>query len=132
MKRGSFLKKIKYASIGSAMADMALLLLVFFMATTTSEPPKGVDVELPVADAKGAEQDTFYMTIAANGSVYLDGQLVGVDELKNQLSMRSGEKDRTISITADKDLEYQQVSRVLGILKEKEFLNVVFMSQPQE
>ncbi|MBN2434961.1 MAG: biopolymer transporter ExbD [Spirochaetes bacterium] len=132
MKRESFLKKIKYASIGSAMADMALLLLVFFMATTTSEPPKGVDVELPVADAKGAEQDTFYLTIGSDGAVYLDGEYVTGEQLRDQLGMRAGEKDRTISITADKDLNYGQVASVLNILKEKEFLNVVFMSQPRE
>ncbi len=132
MKAESILKKLKPISIGSAMADLALLLLVFFMATTTTEPPKGVEVELPVAKTRGAEQDSLYVTIGRNGGLYLDGQQVSLQDFAETLDVRAAEKDHTVSITADKTLDYSQVSPVLNVLREKEFLNVVFMSQPKK
>jgi len=125
----SFLTKLKPLSIGASMADMAMLLLIFFMATTTTEPPKGVEVDLPVAATKGAEQDSIYITIAKNGDIYYDGKIVSYEQLQDSLVMRQSEKDRVVAITADKNLDYEKVSIVLGILQERDFLNIVFMSQ---
>jgi len=132
MKPNSMLKRLRPISIGSAMADLALLLLVFFMATTTTEPPKGVEVELPTAKTVGAEQDAIYVTIARNGALYVDGVQVNMLQFADMLDMRQAERDHTVSITADKTLDYSQVSRVLNVLRDREFLNVVFMSQPRK
>lgn len=132
MRKGSFLSKLRPITLGSAMADMALLLLVFFMASTTTEPPRGVEVVLPKGTTQGAEQDSLYMTISRSGDIYFDGNLVELEGLHDNLAMRRGEKDRPVAITADRDLDYAYVSRVLGILQEQDFLNVVFMSEPRE
>lgn len=118
-------------SVGAAMADIALLLLVFFMATTTTEPPKGVEVDLPRAQTEGAEQDNIYISIGRNGRIYYDHGFVTLDNLKDQLALRMGEKDRVVAITADKNLPYATIQKVLNLLKELDFLNVVFMSQPK-
>ena len=131
MVRKSFLKKLKPITIGSSMADMAMLLLVFFMATTTTEPPKGVEVELPSAYTRGAEQDSLYITISKTGRIYLDGRQVNMEQLNDYLAMRQSERDRSVSITADKNLNYKQVSGVLTTLQEQDFLNIVFMSEPK-
>lgn len=132
MRKGSFLSKLRPVTLGSAMADLALLLLVFFMASTTTEPPKGVEVFLPVGTTQGAEQDSLYVTIARNGDIYFDGKIVDFEELHDNLAIRGGEKDRPVAITADRDLDYASISQVLGILQEQDFLNVVFMSEPRE
>lgn len=132
MNKNSFLRKLKPISFGTAMADIALLLLVFFMTTTSTEPPKGVEVVLPKAETKGAEQDSLFVTISKQGSLYFDGNQVTLQQLHDSLAMRQAEKDRIISITADKDLNYEVVSMVLGVLQEQEFLNVVFMSEPRD
>ena len=129
MLAGSFLKKLKPVSIGASMADMALLLLVFFMSTTTTEPPKGVDVELPHATVKGAEQDSIYLTIGSDARIYYEGKNINYNQLQDNLVMRQSEKDRVVSITADKNLEYDEVAKVLKILQDNDFLNVVFMAQ---
>lgn len=132
MRKGSFLSKLRPITLGSAMADMALLLLVFFMASTTTEPPKGVEVVLPKGTTQGAEQDSLYMTISRTGEIYFDGNPVEIENLHDNLAMRQGEKDRPVAITADKDLDYAYISQILGILQEQDFLNVVFMSEPRE
>jgi biopolymer transport protein ExbD len=132
MKKHSFLKKLPPIAIGSSMADMAMLLLVFFMATTTTEPPKGIEVDLPKAVTSGAEQDSIYLTIAKNGDTYFDGKPVTLRELNDNLANRRFEKDKTVAITADRKLLHAQLSRILQVLQEQDFLNIVFMSEPRE
>jgi len=132
MKSRSFLNRLKPISFGSAMADLALLLLVFFMASTTTEPPKGVEVDLPKSITQGAEQDSVYITVSAQGDYYLDGKKMELTGINDHLAMRSSEKDSVVAVTADKDLEYSVVERLLAVLKEQDFLNLVFMSQPRK
>lgn len=132
MRYESRLSKLRGVSIGSAMADMALLLLIFFMAATTSEPPQGVDVTLPQSHTEGAEQDTIYLSISAQNIIYVDGEKSSKDNLRDYLAVHAGERDKTVSVSADKDLPYKAVNEVLDILRERDFLNVVFMAQPEE
>ena len=132
MVNSSFLKKIKMISLGSAMADIALLLLIFFMVATTSEPPKGIDVELPTAKTEGADQDSIYITIAKDGRVFYDGNFVTLDNLGILLGQRQSEKNTVVALTADKDLDYSQIQKVMSVLQDRDFLNVVFMAQPNK
>jgi|GEM_PF-365240 len=132
VKKIGFLKKLRPVSFGFAMADMALLLLVFFMASTSTEPPKGVEVELPVAQTRGAEQDSLYITVSSRGEPYLDGKPISLRELRDSLAMRQAEKDRIVSITADRNLDYEVIANILLILQEQDFLNVVFISDPKK
>ncbi|MEJ5360796.1 MAG: biopolymer transporter ExbD [Spirochaetota bacterium] len=132
MVQSSFLKKLRSFSLGASAADMAMLLLVFFMATTSTEPPKGVTAELPQAVTQGAEQDSIYISISKEGNLYFDGKESSIEDIKDQLAIRQNEKDRIVSITADKDLPYSVVADVINILRQYDFLNVVFISQPRE
>ncbi|MCX7678063.1 MAG: biopolymer transporter ExbD [Spirochaetes bacterium] len=132
MKVQSFLRKIKPIAIGTSMADLALLLLVFFMASTSTEPPPGVEVNLPFAETQGAEQESIYITVSRDGELYYDGRKATLQEIYDNLAMRHAEKDKIVSITADKNLEYQKVAEVLSILRSQDFLNIVFMAQSHQ
>lgn len=132
MTTRSFLRKLKPIAFGISMADMALLLLVFFMASTSTEPPRGVVVELPRATTQAAEQESLYVTVSQTGEIYLDGKKTGIQDLKDSLAMRQSEKDKIVSITADKNLEYRVIQSVLSALREQDFLNVVFMSESRD
>lgn len=131
-RKRSFLSKLRPFSLGASAADLAMLLLVFFMATTSTEPPKSVEIDLPKSKTESAEQDTLYITLSQRGDIYFDGRLSSIPEIKDQLALRRGEKDRPVSLTADKKLNYSSVSGILNVLKEYDFLNVVFISQPEE
>ena len=133
MKTSSgFMKKLKTAGMGAAMADMALLLLVFFMASTTTEPPKGVEVELPKAQTEGAEQDSLYISISNQGKIYFDGANLTLNDLYDRLAMRQGERDRIVAITADKSLPYKTIADLMDVLKKRDFLNIVFMAEEKK
>jgi len=128
----TFLSKLRPFSLGASAADLAMLLLVFFMATTSTEPPKSVEIDLPKGKTESAEQDTLFITISKNNQIYFDGRLSSIDDIRDQLALRGGEKDRPISITADKNLNYSSISSILGTLREFDFLNILFMSQPKD
>jgi biopolymer transport protein ExbD len=128
----SFMSRLKPISIGSAMADLALLLLVFFMASTSTEPPRGVEVDLPRARTQGAEQESIYVTVSKQGDLYVDGRRVTIQELHDHLAMRQTEKDKIVSVTADRNLDYRVVADVLSALRSQDFLNIVFMSESRK
>lgn len=132
MKKCAPHKRFKYISLGSAMADIALLLLIFFMVSTTTDLPKGADVELPSAKTAGVEQDCLFVTISRNRRIYFDNKPVGLAELGDSLAMRSCEKDRAVTITADRELDFATVAPLLSVLKKNGYLNLVFMSQPRK
>jgi biopolymer transport protein ExbD len=132
VKVRSFLKKLRPVAIGTSMADLALLLLVFFMVSTSTEPPWGTSVQLPDAVTTGAEQEGIYLTIADDGSLFYDGKATTLQDLRDYLAMRQAEKGKTVSITADKNLPYSVVNGVLAVLREQDFLNVVFMAESAE
>ncbi len=127
--RGNLAKWIKPISVGAAMADMALLLLVFFMATTTTEPPRGVEVEPPVGIVEPAEQEGINITVSADGACYLDGELMTLENIGDILALRAYEKVTPVSITADRNLDYQMISDLLKKLQSGDFLNVTFMAE---
>ena len=116
-------------SIGAAMADMAMLLLIFFMVTTNAEPPQGVEVELPVATTQQNKGDSIYITIGENGEYYFEGKKAELEEIKTQLSYRPDEKDKTIAISAEESIDYQYVGALLTKLRDVDFLNILFVSQ---
>jgi len=132
MKEKSFLRKMKPISIGASMADLAMLLLIFFMTATSTEPPQGAEVELPKSKTEGAEQDSLYVTLSKDNRLYFDGRVVSNDEFQDLLQIRKSERDRVVAVTADKNLRYEDVSRLLKVLQRNDFLNVVFMSESKE
>lgn len=123
---------MKPISIGASMADLAMLLLIFFMTATSTEPPQGAEVELPKAKTEGAEQDSLYVTLSKDNRLYFDGRVVNNDEFQDLLQIRKSERDRVVAVTADKNLRYEDVNRLLKVLQQNDFLNVVFMSESKE
>jgi len=129
MKNDRRKKWAKPINVGAAMADMAMLLLVFFMTTTTTEPPKGVEVEPPAGVVQPAEQESLYITVSKYGNYYCDGEPATLDSIRDILALRGYEKDTPVSITADKNLNYNLISDLLKVLQEGDFLNITFMAE---
>ena len=128
----NYLDRLKPVTIGASVADLALLLLVFFMASTTTEPPRGVEVELPRGETQAAEQESIYVTLSKQGGLYVDSKEMTLEDFSDLLAMRKGEKDKIVSITADRNLDYRIIADVLDTLRGQDFLNIVFMSESRK
>lgn len=124
--------RLQQTSIGAAMADMAMLLLIFFMVTTNAEPPQGIEVDLPTAKTQENKGDSLFITVASNGDYYFEGAKTDLDSIKNSLLQRPDDKDKTIAISADQDIDYAYIGALLIELRNADFLNVLFVSQDEE
>ncbi|MES0490152.1 MAG: biopolymer transporter ExbD [Leptospirales bacterium] len=120
---------LRSISSGAAMADLALLLMVFFMTTTVTDPPRSFELEPPSGNVEPAEQQNIKISIDRYGVYYLNGERRELEEIYNFLVSRSYEKDTPVTITADKNLKYSIISALTGTLQDADFLNFTFIAE---
>ena len=105
----------------SSMADIAFLLLIFFLVTTTIDMDKGLGMILP---AEGEEleinkKNILNCLINSAGSVLLGGEPVEVRNLSRVVRQKIAENDKlVISVKAHKAANYNDYIRVIDQLKE--------------
>ncbi len=116
----------------SSMADLAMLLLVFFVICGKVSTRSTVAVEPPVS-LTGEEMPKaapVIVTVTASGETYLEGRLVDpkelLDELEAIMQSRSDRQGRTVQIEVDRRTSYKDyvvavdaVNRVKGYVELK-------------
>ena len=115
-------KKSKASEIPtSSLADIAFLLLIFFLVTTTIDVDKGIGLSLP---AKGVQQEVrskniVNLLVNAQGDVLLDDNPVNIGMLKNAVKAKLAENPLIlVSVKTDKDTDYGIYIKVLDQLKQ--------------
>lgn len=101
----------------AGLADIVLLLLIFFLLTSNFIPQFGIQVNLPEAEAS-APMASQYITVVITdeGRFYVDQQPVLADELLNVI--RSASQDKTaLVLRADRDATVGQFATVASIAK---------------
>ena len=102
------------------MADIAFLLLIFFLVTTTIDMDKGLGIILP---AEGQEieinkKNILNCLISSSGAVLLGGQPVELKDLSRKVQEKLRENDKLIvSVKAHEKAQYGVYIEVLDQLK---------------
>jgi len=102
------------------MADIAFLLLIFFLVTTTIDMDKGLGIILP---AEGQEleinkKNILNCLISASGAVLLGGEPVELKNLSRRVKEKLRENDKLIvSVKAHEKAQYDVYIEVLDQLK---------------
>lgn len=105
----------------SSLADIAFLLLIFFLVTTTIDVDKGIGLVLP---AKGEtkevhKQNITNLLINAQGEVLLDDNPIEIHLIKNVIKAKLAERPNLIvSVKTDKNTDYWMFIKVLDQLKQ--------------
>ena len=105
----------------SSMADIAFLLLIFFLVTTTIDMDKGLGMVLP---AEGEEleinkKNILNCLINSTGNVLLGGEGVEIKNLSKTIRQKLAENDKlVISVKAHKASSYKDYVRVIDQLKQ--------------
>ena len=104
-------RKLVRATIPTAsMADVAFLLIVFFLITTSLTKDKGIGFTLPAPDAaiRIPRRNISNVRIDADGILYHDNEQITADRLANRIRIMTGENpDMYVSVTTDPDARYE-------------------------
>lgn len=116
-----------------SMADIAFLLLIFFLVTTTIASDKGLYVQLPPkvedrVEVKLKQRNIFNIQLNSNDLMLVEEEVMEIPELKEAVKRfvsNNGEdpdlsespKDAVVSLKADRGTSYEMYISVLDELK---------------
>jgi biopolymer transport protein ExbD len=112
------------------LIDVVFLLLVFFIyAMLSMAVHRSLPVSLPVSSATEIQTEVnLTITVKDNGEIFLDNERVSQDELQTFLlkekQKETDNKSVQVDLFADKALSYQELYRVLDIIRTAGISNV--------
>ena len=105
----------------SSMADIAFLLLIFFLVTTTIDTDKGLGIVLPPAgdvEIEIRKENILNCLINSRGKVLLDEEPTPAEQISKIVGRRLREHDKLIvSVKAHPKTAYMDYIRVIDQLK---------------
>lgn len=121
-RRGRVMSEINV----TPFVDVMLVLLIVFMVTAPLLTV-GVPVDLPKtkAPALGQDKEPLSVTIAKDGKIYLQKQVVAADALVAKLqAISQNGYDQRIFVRGDKSVDYGRVMDVMGMLSQAGFTHI--------
>lgn len=118
------------------LIDIVFLLLVFFIfAMLSMAVHRSLPVVLPVSSTATIDTELHLtVTIKKDGLLYLDKIMLSREELQDALRDKTekavSENSKSVSVTlfADKDISYQELYRVLDVIRTAGISNVSLQS----
>jgi len=105
----------------SSMADIAFLLLIFFLVTTTIDTDKGLGIVLPPPgdiEIEIRKENILNCLINSQGKVLLDEEPVNVGQIHRVVGQKMRKNDKLIiSVKAHPKTAYNDYVRVIDQLK---------------
>ncbi len=114
---------------------MFFLLATFMMVSLSMIQNQGIPVNLPVATTAAREErkESSTVTIAENGSLYLDKEAMSKDELIEKLkAMKSASPDFRVFINGDREANFGDAVSILDEIRKAGITKVAIQTQPQE
>ena len=105
----------------SLMADIAFLLLIFFLVTTTIDMDKGLGMVLPAEgeEMENNKKNILNCLINSTGNVLLGGEAVDIKNLARAVRQKIAQNDKlVISVKAHNASRYEDYVRVIDQLKQ--------------
>lgn len=103
----------------SSLTDIVLLLLIFFLLTSSFVTNFGIKVDIPKAET-GAQTEVQFITVAVtkDGQFYVDGEPTSSGMLASALrEARGNNSEATLVLRADKDAIIDNAVRVMNVAK---------------
>jgi biopolymer transport protein ExbD len=139
MNKGGLKRKSKAASEipSSSLADMAFLLLIFFMVTTTFRKEEDRDVVFPEAEAteklEQPRKDVLHVYVEADGAIYINDQQYATDQVSNVIAPMYAENTAmVVMLRSDRDASYTQIDQILKELQAAGAVRVSFYTNLEQ
>lgn len=104
----------------ASMADIAFLLILFFMVTTVFRVEQGLKVKLPEAEAskKLPPKNVAHVWVSSDGMIMIDDNPMAINLVGPQMERKAATNPNLIvSIQTDKDARYGVVDAVFEQLQ---------------
>lgn len=117
----------------SSMADIAFLLLIFFLVTTTINAESGIYMQLPppleeVEPPKLKDRNLLNVLVANNGDVLVEGEFMRIENIRDEVVTHITNEGRddaysenpdkaVVSFKTEQDLSYARYIDVLDEIK---------------
>ncbi len=117
----------------SSMSDIAFLLLVFFLVTTTISLDKGISLILP---AEGNELEVNRKNITSilindKGKVLMDDNPIKINQIKSKATKKIASNNNIIfSVVTHKNTQYEDYILVLDQLKQANATKISIANPP--
>ena len=113
------------------MTDMVLLLLIFFMLTSTLVSPNALKLLLPNSKAKTLEKQTISVSITKEIDFFVNEEKVIESNLENQLKLLlENEMEPAIILHTDKSVDIEHVVKVMDIAYRNKY-KIVLATKPK-
>ncbi len=108
---------IAFSTIG--LTDIVLLLLIFFLLTSSFVVQPGIKIKLPkAASGETDESDKIFLTITENERLFLNQRQISHSDLATELkNLLQQDSNRVVVIRADQDLSLSATIRVVDTAK---------------
>jgi biopolymer transport protein ExbD len=108
---------IAFSTIG--LTDIVLLLLIFFLLTSSFVVQPGIKIKLPkAASGETDESDKIFLTITENERLYLNQRQISQSDLATELkTLLQQDSNQVVVIRADQDLSLSSTIRVVDTAK---------------
>jgi biopolymer transport protein ExbD len=134
IQHGGFKRKSKVASEipDSSLADIAFLLLIFFMVTTVFPKDKERDIVTPEAEATQRvdekRKDILHLWVDPDGSVYVNDARVPMERISDLVTPLYVESERrlVVAIRADRSVPYATINEITEELRDGGAVRVNF------
>ena len=117
------------------LIDIVFLLLVFFIyAMLSMAVHRSLPVSLPVSSTAEINSElNLTVTVRQNGEIFLDNTIISLEELQKVLQVKSQKTDDNkavqVDLFADSGLSYQELYRVLDIIRTAGVSNVSLQAE---
>ena len=139
MRSGGLERKSKAATDipSSSMADIAFLLLIFFMVSTVFQSDKNRPIQWAGAEATEKidekQKNILNIWVESSGAVYInDVDLAMADVSDVVFPLFVGNRDLVISIRADRNVPYLHIQQLQDELISAGVLQVVFATELEQ
>jgi biopolymer transport protein ExbD len=109
--------------------DIVLVLLVIVLATATFVTNQTINVDLPTASSKKAEEKkSVAIAVDKEGKYFYDKEQLSLELIREKLMKLDPKKD-LISLHMDKSSQFQYFVDIIDILKTKGFENISIITK---
>lgn len=113
------------------LVDIILVVLIIFMVTAPLVLKPAIDINLPQASTgEEIKTKTVDVVVSSSGEITLDGQSIGLDDLKNKIAEAvKNNPDTAAILTADRSVTLDKLTVIIDSIKLSGVKKVAFSVQ---